>query len=78
MQQVTVRVPASTSNLGPGFDCLGLALRIYNSVTLVRGAKLRFEREPAYDIRKQAGRPFGFRSGQALRSPSKEVLRNTD
>ena len=34
MQQVTVRVPASTSNLGPGFDCLGLALRIYNQVTV--------------------------------------------
>jgi len=36
MQQVTVRVPASTSNLGPGFDCLGVALRIYNSVTLTK------------------------------------------
>jgi homoserine kinase len=34
MQQVTVRVPASTSNLGPGFDCLGVALRLYNSVTV--------------------------------------------
>jgi homoserine kinase len=37
MQQVTVRVPASTSNLGPGYDCLGVALRFHNSVTLVRG-----------------------------------------
>jgi homoserine kinase len=37
MQQVTVRVPASTSNLGPGFDCLGVALRIYNKVTVTRG-----------------------------------------
>ncbi|HEV2840499.1 MAG TPA: homoserine kinase [Chthoniobacterales bacterium] len=36
MQQVTVRVPASTSNLGPGFDCLGLALRLYNNVTISR------------------------------------------
>jgi len=35
-QQVTIRVPASTSNLGPGFDCLGAALRIYNSVTVIR------------------------------------------
>ncbi len=31
---VTVRVPASTANLGPGFDCLGLALDIYNTVEL--------------------------------------------
>ena len=36
MQQVTVRVPGSTSNLGPGFDCLGLALRLYNHVTISR------------------------------------------
>jgi len=41
MQQVTVRVPASTSNLGPGYDCLGVALRLYNSVTVVRGKKPR-------------------------------------
>jgi len=33
-----VRVPASTSNLGPGFDCLGVALRIYNKIDLARGA----------------------------------------
>lgn len=38
MQQVTVRVPASTSNLGPGFDCLGVALRLYNRVTIARGS----------------------------------------
>ncbi|MCR4956656.1 MAG: homoserine kinase [Lachnospiraceae bacterium] len=27
---ITVRVPASSANLGPGFDCMGLALTIYN------------------------------------------------
>ena len=27
-----VRVPASTSNLGPGFDCFGLALQLYLTV----------------------------------------------
>src|SRR6266480_6212976 len=41
MQQVTVRVPASTSNLGPGLDWLGIALRLYNDVTVRRGAKSR-------------------------------------
>ena len=41
MQQVTVRVPASTSNLGPGFDCLGVALRIYSNVIVTCGAKSR-------------------------------------
>ena len=38
MQQITVRVPASTSNLGPGFDCLGVALRMYNTITIARTA----------------------------------------
>jgi homoserine kinase len=37
VQQVTVRVPASTSNLGPGFDCLGVALSLYNKITVSRG-----------------------------------------
>jgi len=39
VQQVTVRVPASTSNLGPGFDCLGVALSLYNNVTVSRGQR---------------------------------------
>lgn len=50
MQQVTVRVPASTSNLGPGFDCLGVALSLYNNITLKRGgrsAKNQMVREAA-------------------------------
>jgi homoserine kinase len=38
MEQITVRVPASTSNLGPGFDCLGVALRISNTITITRSA----------------------------------------
>ncbi len=40
---VTVRVPASTSNCGAGFDTLGLAFRLYNHVTLTRATG----REPA-------------------------------
>jgi homoserine kinase len=32
--RVTVRVPATCANLGPGFDCLGLALDLYNHLTL--------------------------------------------
>jgi homoserine kinase len=34
---VTIRVPGSTSNCGAGFDSLGLALDIYNDITLTRG-----------------------------------------
>ncbi len=31
--KVIVRVPATAANLGPGFDCLGMALGLYNIVT---------------------------------------------
>lgn len=34
MTSVKVTIPATTANLGPGFDCLGLALGLYNEVTL--------------------------------------------
>ncbi len=28
-----VRVPATTANLGPGFDCLGMALDLWNDLS---------------------------------------------
>jgi homoserine kinase len=31
---LTVQVPASTTNLGPGFDCLGVALQLWNRITI--------------------------------------------
>jgi homoserine kinase len=33
-RSVTVRVPATTANLGPGFDTLGLALALYDELTV--------------------------------------------
>ncbi len=32
--KVTVKVPATTANIGPGFDCMGMALPIYNTITI--------------------------------------------
>ena len=32
--KVTARVPATTANLGPGFDCFGMALPLYNEITI--------------------------------------------
>lgn len=58
MHQVTVRVPASTSNLGPGFDCLGVALRIYNHVTVSRGRA-----EPSGKMVGAAAKLFWRRTG---------------
>jgi homoserine kinase len=33
-QRVTVRVPATTANLGPGYDSLGLALALHDTLTV--------------------------------------------
>lgn len=37
--RVVVRVPASSANMGPGFDCLGMALSIWSEVTMERADK---------------------------------------
>lgn len=61
-----MRVPASTSNLGPGFDCLGLALNLFNTTTLTRteGAKPQAgmieETTAAFFKRTAHVKPFGF------------------
>ncbi len=39
MKHVTVRVPATTANLGPGFDCLGMALDVWNQVHFELGGR---------------------------------------
>src|SRR5688572_22404760 len=33
-KKVTVRIPATSANLGPGFDVLGMALHLHNEVSL--------------------------------------------
>lgn len=37
MKPIVVTTPATTSNLGAGFDCLGMALRLYNRVEFDSG-----------------------------------------
>ena len=37
---IKIRVPATSANLGPGFDCLGLALNIWNEVSFEPAEKL--------------------------------------
>ncbi len=32
--KISVKVPATAANIGPGFDCLGMALPIYNTITI--------------------------------------------
>ncbi|WP_433594577.1 homoserine kinase [Nocardia sp. CA-145437] len=50
---VTVRVPASSANLGPGFDSLGIALGLYDEITVSTtdtGLTIRVEGEGADDV----------------------------
>lgn len=35
-----VKVPATSANLGPGFDCMGLALKLYNYITVEESDEL--------------------------------------
>ena len=58
------RVPASTSNFGPGFDCLGAALRIYNRVTLSQvSAKIPAGIAPPHPMVAEAAAAFFAQRG---------------
>lgn len=37
-KSVLVKAPATTANMGPGFDCLGMALDIWNTISVEEGA----------------------------------------
>lgn len=68
---VAVRVPASTSNCGAGFDTLGLALGLYNTVTLSRAQGSEPVPERTADARAQqmvreAARAFAAATGRPL------------
>ena len=36
--RITIKVPATTANLGPGFDAMGMALDLWNTVTVTPGS----------------------------------------
>jgi len=37
MKRIRIRVPATSANLGPGFDVLGIALKLYNEIEVSAG-----------------------------------------
>jgi len=50
---IRVQVPATAANLGPGFDCLGMALELYNIVEfskIPRGLSIEVEGEGAGEL----------------------------
>lgn len=61
MQSVITRVPATTANLGPGYDCLGIALGLANRVTV--------HRLPAHPVSTD-----GFHPGDAMAKEAAETF----
>lgn len=61
---ITVRVPGTTANIGPGFDCLGAALDVYNFVTVARSESptddAMFRATAAAFFKKSGQQPFSF------------------
>ena len=55
--RVHVRVPATSANLGPGFDALGLALALHNEVVAAEaeGVTVKIEGEGADRLARDAG-----------------------
>lgn len=48
-EKIIVTVPATSANLGPGFDCLGIALSLYNRFHFTKNEKYDFTNvRPAY------------------------------
>jgi homoserine kinase len=48
-----IQIPATTANLGPGFDCLGMALSLYNEIELNEidaGIEISLEGEGANEL----------------------------
>lgn len=66
--RIRVRVPASTANLGSGFDVLGLALGLYNTIeveTISRGVEMTVEGEGAERLQKVGERSLVLRAARA-------------
>ena len=68
MRRVRVRVPASTANLGSGFDTLGMALTLYNEVELTDegdGLQLLVEGEGKSALEKAGSQNLVVRAAEA-------------
>ncbi|TMB68009.1 MAG: homoserine kinase [Chloroflexi bacterium] len=59
---VSVRVPATSANLGPGFDCLGVALDLWATVTLDSSGRLS-DNDPMAAMALTAARRVFFECG---------------
>ena len=69
---IKIRVPATSANLGPGFDCLGLALDIWNEV--------RFEESDSlsYQVTGEGAEKLNYRPKNLLTDSFKRVFEICD
>ncbi|MEM9164505.1 MAG: homoserine kinase, partial [Cyanobacteria bacterium P01_F01_bin.4] len=68
MPTAHVTVPATTANIGPGFDCLGAALTLYNQFEFASakaGVHISVEGEEAHRVRTDKGN-LAYRAFAAL------------
>ncbi len=42
-RMIKIRVPATSANLGPGFDCLGLALNLWNEISFETADRVTYQ-----------------------------------
>jgi homoserine kinase len=61
---VSVRVPATSANIGPGFDCLGLALDLWGTITLSREKSPNGTDDPMASMAITAARRVFEKAGQ--------------
>jgi homoserine kinase len=81
---ITVRVPATSANLGPGFDAVGIALRLHNTLTLEPAAAPEIEivgegagalpRDPTH-LAYRAAAAVVVRAGSSARAPAPRAFR---
>ena len=62
--KIKVSVPATSANVGSGFDALGLAVTLYNTVTFEESDKLDISASPIWST----ARPRGCSIKSARRS----------
>ena len=66
---ITARVPATSANLGPGFDCLGIALDLWATITIEAGSGVGETDEPMAQMALKAAQRVFKAAKQDMPSP---------
>mmetsp|Transcript_10177 Transcript_10177/g.14395 ORF Transcript_10177/g.14395 Transcript_10177/m.14395 type:complete len:435 (-) Transcript_10177:40-1344(-) len=72
---VTVQVPATSANMGPGYDCIGMAVDLWTDVTVSRSDKFEFtvEGDGAEDMPKDETNYIVVGVKAAYKAANKEI-----